>query len=694
MKQDFLQQTVQYLKGVGPMRAKALQRLGIETVRDLIEHVPRRHIDYSNLKPIPQLMAGETETLKGVVTGVAEQRPRPGLLLVKVYVSDGYGTACGTWFNQPYMAKLFQTGMPVLFSGQVQRRGMQVEMQNPEYEILEGGEGELLHAGRVVPVYPLTQGLTPRDLRRSIKQALDEGADLMPDPVPPAVARQHRLLPAPEAWRRMHFPGGHTEQQEGRRTLAFSELFLLQAGLALIKSRNTDQQMGIVHGPNGPLQAGLRAALPFQLTGAQERVIAQVGKDMEAPHPMNRLVQGDVGSGKTMVAAFALLKAVESGHQGALMAPTEILAEQHYLGLRRLLNPLGIEVVLLTGSQTKRERETVLGSLRMGLASVAVGTHALIQEGVQFRSLSLVVTDEQHRFGVRQRQALAALGPEGLSPDVLVMTATPIPRTLALTLYGDLDVSVIDELPPGRKPIETYWLTEAQRRQAYYHLVQQVEQGRQGYVICPLVEESDKLQAEAAVSWLEKLQGKFPAVRFGLLHGRMKAEEKEAAMTAFRTGEIQVLVATTVVEVGVDVPNATTVIIEGADRFGLAQLHQLRGRVGRGQHQSYCLLISEAKTDEARQRMQVMQKSNDGFVISEEDLQLRGPGEFFGTRQSGMPDLKVANPILDLPLLEQARAAALAAVKTDPQLRAPEHQVLRQELSHRLGEEFSLILVS
>ncbi len=690
---DPLLQPVQFLRGIGPERAKDLQKQGIHVVKDLIERTPRTYRDYSNFKTIMQVQAGQLETVRGRVIRAGDERLRGRLTLARVTISDGSGSISGIWFNQPWMAKKFPLGKEVIFAGVVERRGMQAQIPNPEWEIIdEDGALDPINAGRIVPIYPLTGGLNPRDVRKAVKQAVDMAADRMPQVIPEHVRAKQGLLPMHDAWRQIHFPEDEAQRKKARETLAFEELLVLQTGLALVRQQTTEEQVGIAHGPDGEVTQKFYAGLPFKLTGAQERVIRQIKVDMESQKPMNRLVQGDVGSGKTMVAAAALAKAVDSGHQGVLMAPTEILAEQHYLNLRRIFGAIGVEVVLVTGSLTKKERETNLGMLQMGVARIAVGTHALIEEKVGFADLSLVITDEQHRFGVRQRGRLVG---KGAMPDVLVMTATPIPRTLALTLYGDLDVSIIDELPPGRKPVGTYWRTEATRKQVYDHLVNgEVAQGRQGYVICPLVEESDKMQAQAATEWRDKLQDQYPHVRFGLLHGRMKPDEKESAMEAFRKGEIQVLVATTVVEVGVDVPNASMIIIEGADRFGLSQLHQLRGRVGRGKHQSYCVLVSDAKNDEARERMQVMQKHGDGFSLSEKDLELRGPGEFFGTRQHGMPDLKVANPVADLPILERARADAMSLITGDPGLKAPEHRHLRAAVKERLGEAFGFILVS
>ncbi|HYG58800.1 MAG TPA: ATP-dependent DNA helicase RecG, partial [Symbiobacteriaceae bacterium] len=502
---DPLQQPVQFLKGIGPEKAKDFHKQSIQVVRDLIERVPRTYRDYSTFKTIMQAQAGQMETLRGRVINTQEQRLRGRMTLIKVLISDGTGTAAGVWFNQPWMAKRFPVGTTVIFAGEVERRGAQVQITQPEWEIIdEEGQTDPINAGRIVPIYPLTGNLNPRDVRRAVKQAMDTAVHLMPQVIPHPVARRQGLLAATEAWRDIHFPPSDEQRRKARETLAFEELLVLQTGLALLRHQTTDEAVGIAHGADGEVTAKFYANLPFQLTAAQQKVIRQVSADMESPKPMNRLVQGDVGSGKTMVAVAALAKAVDSGHQGVLMAPTEILAEQHYLNLRRIFAPMGVEVVLVTGSLTKREREATLGMLQMGMARIAVGTHALIEDKVVFQDLSLVITDEQHRFGVKQR---ATLQNKSTMPDVLVMTATPIPRTLALTLYGDLDVSVIDELPPGRKPVGTYWRIESARRQVYDHLInKEVAEGRQGYVICPLVEESDKLQAQAATEWYEKLR--------------------------------------------------------------------------------------------------------------------------------------------------------------------------------------------
>lgn len=686
--------SVQFLHGVGPARARELAKLGLATVGDVIRHLPRRHEDRSQLKPIARAVPGMVETVRAQVTGIQDLRPRRGLTLTKVAFTDGSAVLFGVWFNQPYVKKALRPGASVILSGRVEHTYGHFQMNAPEFEVLDGSEN--LHVGRIVPIYP-AGGLSQRYLRAVAKAAVDRGAILMPDLLPGAMRERLGLLPAAAAWQAIHFPGTQRELDAARRRLAFEELFVIQLGLGLVRAQFHRQEKGFRHLPDGEVAARFRQALPFKLTSAQERVIAEIKADMEGPYPMNRLVQGDVGSGKTLVAAAALVKAVESGFQAAMMAPTEILAEQHYLRLRRLLQPLGIGVALLTGSQGRDERETMLFGLSGGHLHVAVGTHALIQEGVQFRALSLVVTDEQHRFGVHQRVLLQRKGVRGeegreLLPDVLVMTATPIPRTMALTVFGDLDVSVIDELPPGRQPVQTHWLSERDRGKAYGFVREQVRAGRQAYVVCPLVEESEAVEAQAATAWAARLQKALSEFRVGLLHGRLKASEKESAMDAFRRGEVQILVATTVIEVGVDVPNATVMVIEGADRFGLAQLHQLRGRVGRGEHKSYCLLIADPNSEEGRRRMEVMKSTQDGFAIAEEDLALRGMGELFGTRQHGLPDFLIANPIRDVALLEIARREAGALLEGDPVLNRPEHAALRASVQDKFRGRLANIL--
>lgn len=687
---DPLLLSVQYLRGVGPARAKLLGKLGLGTVIDVLEYFPRRYEDRTNLKPISAAQDGSVETVRGVVTGIQEHKPRPGLTLTKVGVTDGTAVIWAVWFNRGYLARQFAPGVPVILTGRVERAYGRIQIQNPEYEVLDHGS-EALHTGRIVPIYSLTEGLSARAMRSLMKSVVDRYAQTVTEILPADILSRYGLVSRAEAFRAIHFPPTMEEASRARRRLAFDELFLLQLGLAVMKSVAKREENGVAHAPDGQLTRSFLESLPFKLTAAQERAYDEVRGDMESDRPMNRLVQGDVGAGKTMVAALALLKAVGSGRQGAMMAPTEILADQHYLNLGRSLSRLGVRVALVTGSQKKSERERTLKAVADGEVQVVIGTHALIQEDVRFSDLSLVVTDEQHRFGVRQR---ADLKNKGCSPDVLVMTATPIPRTLALTLYGDLDVSVIDRLPPGRRPIMTKWLTPAQRGQAFRTILDQAARGHQAYVVCPLVSESEKIQAQAATEMAARLQEQeLSNLKIGLIHGRMRSQDKDAVIGSFRAGAIDVLVSTTVIEVGVDVPNATVMVIEGADRYGLAQLHQLRGRTGRGAEQSYCFLIGEPKSDEGRQRMRVMERTTNGFVIAEEDLKLRGPGEFFGQRQHGLPDLKVANVLTDTDILQAARREAFNLVAGDGRLSQPEHEAVRRAVRQRFKGGLEMILV-
>ena len=670
---------LQYLKGVGPQRSNLLSRLGLETVADALLFVPRRYEDRSHLTPFRDLRVGESLCSAGTVAGVSPPPPGSRRQPLQVLLRDPTGYLAAVFFNQPYLVNTFKRGQQVVLYGKVVRfRRGPLQMVHPEFELVEDEEDDLLHTGRLVPIYPLTEGLAQRPLRSLMHRVVEEFADAAPDPLPSALRERLGLLPLAPALRAIHFPADLSGVEAARRRLVFDDLFIFQLGLALRRSREA-RAAGIPMGPPGPLVARLLTLLPYRLTQAQERVWDEIQQDLASGRPMNRLLQGDVGSGKTVVALLTLLLAVEVGFQAALMAPTEILAEQHSLTLGPLLAQLGVRLALLTAGLRPSEREELLAGIRTGEIRVAVGTHALIQEGVEFSRLGLVVVDEQHRFGVLQRATLRA---KGMNPHVLVMTATPIPRTLALTAYGDLDLSVIDEMPPGRKPIVTAWRSEGKRREIYDFLRKELAAGRQVYVVCPLVEESEARDLRAATELAERLrQEVFPDERVGLLHGRLRLDEKEAVMRAFKAGEIQILVSTTVIEVGIDVPNASVMLVEHAERFGLAQLHQLRGRVGRGPWKSYCILLaSGGLTAEARRRLEALCQSQDGFQIAEVDLSLRGPGEFFGTRQSGLPEFKIADLLRDGALLNEARREAMALVATDPNLARPEHHLLREAL--------------
>ncbi len=674
------------LPGISQAYAARLARLGITTVGDLLYHFPHRYEDYRKLKPINRLEYGEKTTIIGTIWETRTRRSRGGATIVTSVIADATGTIEATWFNQPYLARQLKPGRRIVLSGKVDEYLGRLTLQSPAWEPLDR---ELLHTGRLVPIYPLTRGLTSRWLRRQMQRVVNYWAPRLPDPLPEETRIRLGLMNLPTAIRQIHFPDSPESAEKARRRLSFDEFLYIQLGMLRQRQQWQRQTADPIPRDQDLLDRFLRS-LPFQLTNAQRRSLESILRDLEQPHPMSRLLQGDVGSGKTVVATAAMLMAVAAGKQAALMAPTEILAEQHARTVGDLLADaqnwgMGrpIAVALLTGSMRRAERRQIYTALAAGEVDIVIGTHALIQKHVTFRDLGLVIVDEQHRFGVTQR---AALRQKGTAPHVLVMSATPIPRSLALTLYGDLELSVIDEMPPGRQPVETRWLLPRERERAYAFLRSQIEQGRQAFILYPLVEESDKVQARAAVEEYERLKNHvFPDLKLDLLHGRMKGKEKDEVMERFRRGETDILVSTSVIEVGIDVPNATVMLIEGADRFGLAQLHQFRGRVGRGAHKSYCLLISDSaspddpKTRATWERLKAIEETQDGFLLAEKDLELRGPGDFFGVRQSGLPSLRLAN-LSNLQTLELARAEAKRIFAQDPDLQRPEHRLLAAQL--------------
>lgn len=668
---------VSMIPNIGPKWSALLAKLGVQTIRDFLYLLPRRYEDFSTLKTISQLRPDEAVSVLGTVWDAGGRETRSGRYFFRAILSDATGTLEAVWYNARFLENQIRPDMQLLLSGKVELRYGRLTMVQPEREIV--GRGDLTNA-RIQPIYPLTEGLSQRKLRIAMERALKAWAQRVPDPLPEGIRREHNLLPLARALWGVHLPDDKQHLLEARRRLAFEETLYLQLGL-LRHRRAWKSEPGRVVAADEERLASYRAALPFELTAAQARSLDEMLRDMASGEPMNRLLQGDVGSGKTAVAALSMALVAAQGMQAAMMAPTELLAEQHYKGLRRLFDAFPEPrptMALLTGNVTGAEREAVYQGLADGTIQVAVGTHALIQEAVEFRDLALVVIDEQHRFGVQQRSALRQ---KGFNPHLLVMTATPIPRSLELTVWGHLDISVLDEMPPGRQPIKTHLVGPTGREAAYGFIRQQVEKGHQAFVIYPLVESSDKIEARAAVDEYERLKDEvFPDLRLGLLHGRMRAEEKDEVMAQFVRGELDVLVATSVVEVGIDVPNATVMLIDGAERFGLAQLHQFRGRVGRGDVQSYCILLSESTAPEAQARLEAVVATNDGFVLAEKDLEMRGPGEFLGTQQSGFPALPMAMAA-DMRMLHTVRQVAARILEEDPELTREDHRLLAERLA-------------
>lgn len=662
-----LPKSVQFIKGVGPAYKKLLGKLNISTVEDLLYYFPRDYQDRSKYIPMNSVIPGQEITVKGKVLKVYEQKVKPRLKILKVSISDGSDCINGTWFNQSYLKKKFKKGKEYIFSGKLSDKAWgfgKKEINNPVFEELESGE--TIHTGRVVPIYALTEGISQQKLREIMYRALSNFTCHVNDLLPDYLIKKYKFPDIATSLWELHFPRDRKHYIDARKRLAFEELFLLQL-LILQRKKNLTGIKGVKHKQEINTLDRFRKILPFELTTAQQRVWTEIKKDMARPIPMQRLLQGDVGSGKTIIAAMALVETMANNYQGIMMAPTEILAEQHYLKLKPLLSDLGFNVILLTGSLKESERSRLKALIKNNEVDLIIGTHALFQEDIEYYKIGLIVIDEQHRFGVEQRFKLKD---KGDNPDLLVMTATPIPRTLALTLYGDMDLSIIDELPPGRSPVITTWRTEKARSSIYSFVKEKIDEGRQVYIVCPLIEESEEIDAVSAMEMFKTLtKDIFSSYRLGLLHSKITQEKRKTVMRDFREGKIDILISTTVIEVGVDVPNATIMIIENAERFGLAQLHQLRGRVGRGEYQSYCILIANPRTEEGTKRLSVMTETDDGFKIAEADLEIRGPGEFFGIRQHGLPDLKVANILKDNRILITAREEAEGLISNNEVLK-------------------------
>ena len=687
---------MRYIKGVGPKKSEWLERLRLRTVEDILYYLPKRYEDRSNITAIKDLKIGERQTIQADVITTVLRRSKAGSPIFQAALSDPTGIIHAIWFNQPYLKDILQKGEKVILYGKVERYD-KLQMVQPEYEMMEGDETDSVNIGRIVPVYSLTEDITQKYLRNLVFKILSEYDKALFDKLPTYIRAREKLVDIRFAIHNIHFPKNFEMLERAYNRIVFEEFFMLQLALAIRKKGAASEESAFGHHILvGELSGAFRKSLPFELTEAQKKVISDIERDISSGKPMNRLLEGDVGSGKTVVAAHALTLAVQNGFQAVIMAPTEVLARQHFISLSELLMPLGVNIVLLIGGMDARTKKALHQEISEGKVNIVVGTHAIIQEGVEFKKLGLAVIDEQHKFGVAQR---AVLRGKGYNPHVLVMTATPIPRTLALTVYGDLDISIIKELPKGRRPIVTYWVEEDRRDEIYDFIKEELKNGRQAYVVCPLINKGPVARDQgpgkaAAIETFEKLKNEvFTDHEVGLLHGRMDSKEKEKVMKDFKKGKIDVLVSTIVIEVGIDIPNASVMLIENADRFGLSQLHQLRGRVGRGDHESYCVLLANPKTDSGVERLKAIEGTLDGFEIAEADMDIRGPGELFGTRQHGLPEIRFGHLTKDFGIMEAARKEAFALIAKDPNLAEEHHKWLKNALGERFKGKLELIKV-